>query len=279
MNWFKVRILVAVLFVFTAYLQAQNMVGVYKLWDKGECNLEGRKRSKVFVYMPDFKCDDPRPVVIIMPGGSYTYLGINCEGHDVARYFSSRGFVSVVLRYRMGFYGAHYPQQLEDYRKAMDFLKRNAERFNLDTNKIGAVGFSAGGHLAGCAAILEEGPYRADFAAMIYPVVTMKEPYAHRLSKKHLLRGDESLADKLSLEEHVTGDIAPIFLLHCEDDPTVKVEGSRIFASQLEKYGVNCKVEFYPVGGHGFGVRPPVASGAVGWQDRFIEWLENTVLF
>ena len=256
---------------------AQTLLETHPLWHKYESATDGRHRSKLFIYDSQPTSLKKRPVVIVMPGGSYTYLAINSEGHDVAKYFASKGIVSVVLRYRMGFYGAHYPHQIEDYRKAMDYLKENAERLSIDTTKIGTVGFSAGGHLSGCAAIEDNTNYRPAFAAMIYPVVTMKEPYAHKASRKHLLRGNVELIEKLSIEDKVTPDMPPIFLLHCKDDSTVKIEGSLIFASQLENKGVNCKVEIHQKGGHGFGVRPNNTSGAYGWPDRFIDWLNNNV--
>ena len=273
--WFK-GLLAAALLFFTVNAFSQQLADVHKLWKDSECKIEGRYRSKVFVYVPEVAGEN-RPAVVIMPGGSYTYLGINKEGHDVAKWFASRGFVAVVLRYRMGFYGARYPQQLEDYRLTMDFIKDSSKKYGIDTTKIGAVGFSAGGHLAGCAAMEDDPHFRANFVAMLYPVITMRDPHAHKPSRDHLLRGDESLIAKLSLEENVTEEFPPVFLLHCDDDPIVDPEGSRTFASELEKLGVTCKVEFHRKGGHGFGVSPSKKSGAHLWQERFVDWLQKTV--
>ncbi len=254
----------------------QNLLEETSLWSKPESRSDGRYHSKIFVYEP-VCATSQMPAIIVLPGGSYTYLAINSEGHDVAAYFASKGFVAIVLRYRIGFFGARYPQHLEDYRKTMDYIRANAPRLGIDTSRIGVVGFSAGGHLAGCAAMLETGRYRPDFAGMIYPVVTMREPYVHHPSKKHLLRGRDFLEDSLSLELHVNKDISPIFLLHCKDDPIVMVQGSENFASELERKEVNCRVEIHDTGRHGFGVRAPKGSGAVLWQERFIEWLHGSV--
>lgn len=275
-KWFKSALLCLLLLFVSGGAIAQQTYLTHKLWKGGEARFEGRYRSKVFVYAPS-KPSEKAPAVIVLPGGSYTYLAINSEGHDVAKYFVSKGFRAVVLRYRMGFYGAKYPQQLEDYRKAVDYIKDNSDRLGIDTTKIGVVGFSAGGHLAGCAALEENPRYRPAFVAMIYPVVTMKEPYVHKPSRDHLLRGNLSLIEKLSLEGNVNEDFPPVFLLHCEDDPVVRIEGSRAFASELKKKGVNCIVEIHPTGKHGFGLKPAAGSGAAGWADRFTEWLQNSV--
>ena len=274
-RWFR-GLLTAVLLLMGVNAFSQVPVDVHKLWNGSESKIEGRHRSKIFVYVPD-EAGENRPAVVIMPGGSYTYLGINGEGHDVAKWFVSKRFVAVVLRYRMGFYGARYPQQLEDYRLAMDYLKDSCRKFGIDTTRIGAVGFSAGGHLAGCAAMEDDPHYRADFVAMLYPVITMRDPYVHKPSRSHLLRGDNSLIAKLSLEENVKEDFPPVFLLHCEDDPVVDPAASHTFASELEKLGVPCKIEFHAKGGHGFGIAPSKTSGAQLWQERFVEWLEKTV--
>lgn len=276
MRWFRLTLCLFALVVCTAESRAQNLVEEAKLWPGKAAHTEGRYRSMVFVYEP-VAATTYMPAVLILPGGSYTYLAVNSEGRDVAKWFASRGYVAVVVRYRMGFFGARYPQQIEDYRKAMDYVKANASSLGIDTSRIGVVGFSAGGHLAGCAALEENPHYRPAFAAMIYPVVTMREPSCHHPSKEHLLRGDLSLEGKLSLEEHVTSDMPPVFLLCCDDDPIVKTDGSHLLSSELEKKGVTCKVEFHPAGGHGFGVRASSRSGAFNWQERFVEWLENTV--
>ena len=273
--WFR-GLLTAALLLMAVNAFSQELVDVHKLWKDADAKVSGRHRSKVFVYVPE-EAGQNRPAVVIMPGGSYTYLGIKGEGHYVAKWFASKGFVAVVLRYRMGFYGARYPQQLEDYRLAMDYLKDSCRRFGIDTTRIGAVGFSAGGHLAGCAAMEDNPHYRANFVAMIYPVITMRDPLVHKPSRKHLLRGDQSLIAKLSLEENVTEEFPPVFLLHCEDDPVVNPAASHTFASELEKLGVSCHVEFHSKGGHGFGIFPRKKSGALGWQERFVEWLEKTV--
>lgn len=276
MRWFRFILCVACIIFHASEARSQNLVEEVRLWDKAQSHQEGRFRSKLFVYQ-SVAATNSSPAIIILPGGSYTYLAVNSEGHDVARYFASKGYVAVVLRYRMGLFGARYPQQLEDYRKAMDYLKANCSRLGIDTARIGVAGFSAGGHLAGCAAMEKEKRYRPAFVAMIYPVVTMREPYCHHPSKNHLLRGRVSLEGDLSLEEHVDSSLPPVFLLCCEDDPTVRTEGSHAFASELEEKGVTCKLEFHPSGGHGFGVRAPSRSGAFNWQERFTEWLENTV--
>ena len=265
----------------SSFVLAQHSYFTHNLWKDSERGVEGRHRSKVFIYAPysDSETMPPKaPAVIIMPGGSYTYLAIYSEGHNVAKYFVSMGFRAVVLRYRMGFYGARYPQHLEDYRLAVDYIRENADRLGIDTSRTGVVGFSAGGHLAGCTAMEDNPYYRPACVGMIYPVVTMREPYVHRPSKRHLLRGDDSMVGKLSLEENIRDDFPPIYLLHCEDDRVVNPSASHTFVSELERKGVPCVAEFHPTGGHGFGLKPSSRSAATGWADRFVAWLNSTVL-
>ena len=271
-RWFKILFCSAALLMAGSALLAQHRVDKKRLWE-GEKTERSYKRVKIFTYAPDAGTSGSSPAVIILPGGSYRYLAINQEGFDVAKSFAKRGYLAIVLRYRMGWFGAHYPDQLEDYRRAMAYLKDNSTALGIDTSKIAVVGFSAGGHLAGCAALEENPKYRPAYVAMLYPVVTLREPYCHRLSKKNLLRGDTTLIPKLSLDENVRKDMAPVFLLHCEDDPIVKSNGSHNMASELERKGVPCKVEFHQKGGHGFGVRAAKNSGARGWNDRFLKWI------
>ena len=270
----------------------------------------GQRRAKVIVYLPqqskeraaaaaavadnsawceeNQKRAEKRTAVIVMPGGSYRYLAINSEGKDVARRLAANGYVAVMLRYSIGYYGGRYPEQLEDYAKCVEYLKAHSRELGIDTAKIGVMGFSAGGHLAGCTTasdILYSLPQSAKiqpsanaaFAAMIYPVVTMSKPYSHNPSRVNLCGSDTTLYRKLSLERVLAaskGDIPPIFLLHCQDDKVVDVRGTQDLAAVLATNKRN-HIEIWPTGGHGFGAAPHKSSSAVGWLERFVGWLKE----
>ena len=248
----------------------------------------GQRRAKVIVYLPQqSKERAAATAVIVMPGGSYRYLAINSEGKDVARRLAANGYVAVMLRYSIGYYGGRYPEQLEDYAKCVEYLKAHSRELGIDTAKIGVVGFSAGGHLAGCTVsdVIYALPQsaktqpsgKAAFAAMIYPVVTMSAEYSHNPSRVNLCGSDTILYRKLSLERVLAaskGDIPPIFLLHCQDDKVVDVRGTQDLAAVLATNKRN-HIEIWPTGGHGFGAAPHKSSSAVGWLERFVGWLKE----
>ena len=140
-----------------------------------------QKRSELTVYLPE-NDKNTGISVIVCPGGSYCYLGIHREGHRVARWLQSRGIAAFVLRYRVGMYGNHHPAMIQDLQRAIQLVRKKSALWGLDTNKVGAMGFSAGGHLVGTAGIYyrenfmqslgiqPEVSLRPDFVAMIYPV-------------------------------------------------------------------------------------------------------------
>ncbi len=245
-----------------------------------------QRRAKIKIYLPP-QSGGGRTAVIVMPGGSYRYLAINSEGKDVARRLAANGYVAVMLRYSIGYYGGRYPEQLEDYAKCVEYLKAHSRELGIDTAKIGVMGFSAGGHLAGCTvsdviyglpqSAKAQPSGKAAFAAMIYPVVTMSAEYSHNPSRVNLCGSDTTLYRKLSLERVLAaskGDIPPIFLLHCQDDKVVDVRGTQDLAEVLATNKRN-HIEIWSTGGHGFGAVPHKSSSAVGWLERFVGWLKE----
>src|SRR5262249_13982482 len=151
---------------------------------------------------------------------------------------------------------------------------------------IGVVGFSAGGHLASCAATLFDDPEgktgaeldkvsaRPDFVGLLYPVITMKDPYVHAGSRQQLLGSNPKpeLVEKMSTEDRVTKDDPPIFIAQAEDDRTVPVENSIMFYQAMKKAGVPGELHLYEKGGHGFGMHG-TSGEASTWINRFEEWM------
>lgn len=228
--------------------------------------------------------------VIILPGGSYHHLGIRNEGHDVARVLAEKGYTPFVLRYSTGMYGNSYPTMMEDVQRAVMLVKERAAEFNINPDKVGVMGFSAGGHLAGWMGTYYDTNYlarygldpalslRPAFVAMIYPVVTMIDGIVHRRSRKNLLPNKHSatLRLQLSLEENVHADMPPVFLLTCMDDPVVDPENSIRYSRALEEKQVPHEFLLYREGGHGFGYKPH-GNNKTGheWIQEFFRWMEH----
>ena len=230
--------------------------------------------------------------IIVLPGGSYLWHDMDSEGFQVARWLQRRGIAAFVLRYRTAyvpafvthfrllFRGNRYPDPQDDLRQAIRYIKANASRFGIDTTRIGAMGFSAGGHLVMSAAELFAANDRPVFVAPIYPVVTMSGPYVHRRSRRALLgdnkKHNKLLQDSLSLEKHVKPDCPPVFLVNCIDDPIVRYQNSVLLDSALTAQGVKHRYLQYSTGGHGFGASTEKGSAECRqWKQEFITWLKE----
>lgn len=228
--------------------------------------------------------EGPRPAVVIAPGGGYARLAIEHEGHDIARWFNALGIDAFVLKYRMKEFG--YPAPLQDVTRAIRFLRGSAKKRGIDPDRIGVIGFSAGGHVAGMAATLWDSDdakagdsldavaARPDFAAMIYPVVTMKERFAHPGSRENLLGNEpgREAIEALSLETRVRRDSPPVFLAHSAADPAVPAENSLHFAEALRAREVPVALHLFARGPHGFGMRPGHGE-ASEWPRLLAGWL------
>lgn len=261
-----------------------------KIWE-GTSMTRKQKRSEMTVYLPE-KEKNTGVAVILCPGGSYCYLGIGHEGHKVAQWLQSRGIAAFVLRYRVGMYGNRYPAMIQDLQRAIQIVRERVGEWNIDTHKVGVMGFSAGGHLAGTAGmyyqenfmeslgIRPEVSLRPDFIAMIYPVVSMQDSIVHQKSRRNLLGRNYSLqlAQKMSLEQNVHPGMPPVFLLHCKDDRTVDVRNSEMFGDKLKKEGIDFKELIYNKGNHGFGLTPDKRADSSVWPEIFEKWMKDTII-
>lgn len=244
------------------------------------------------------------PGCIICPGGSYFWLSRDDEGHTVAKRLQSEGISAFVLeyrvagvgdfitRYRLLFRGHRHPQMIQDAQRSLQLVRQNAQAYHIDPEKLGVMGFSAGGHLSimtgeffdtdflslvGCSDTVS---LRPSFIAPIYPVVTLNGELAHRRSRRGLLAEghthNQTLRDSLSLEKHVREDMPPVFLMNCEDDPTVRYQNSELLDSALTEKGVSHKYIQYSIGGHGFGGEPTKASSETAhWMNEFLKWIRE----
>ena len=222
--------------------------------------------------------------VIVCPGGGYSHLADH-EGRPVAEWLNTLGITAFVLKYRVG-PRYHHPAPLLDAARAIRTVRARATEWRLDPNRLGILGFSAGGHVVStigthfdrgntdAADPIERVSSRPDLMILIYPVITMRE-FTHAGSKKMLLGENPSadLVKLLSNDEQVTRETPPAFLVHTSDDPGVPVENSLRFAEALRKEKVPVEVHIYEHGPHGFGLggKDPILST---WPQRCAEWLK-----
>lgn len=231
------------------------------------------------------------PAVIVCPGGSYHHLGMNHEGYQVARWFAEKGIAAFVLRYRVSSHGAHHPDMIQDLQLSIALLKQYSDVWLIDTTKIGAIGFSAGGHLVLHGGIAQENFIKQDlpisdnyglrpnYVMAIYPVVSMEDSIAHVKSRENLLTKNYTENDihKYSIEQNIPNDMPPTFVLACEDDDVVDFRNSEVLIKSLFIKNI-LHATFVPlsIGGHGFGMSPKKQPQAVSALQRSLEdWLQT----
>ncbi|WP_282123007.1 alpha/beta hydrolase [Algibacter mikhailovii] len=229
--------------------------------------------------------------VVICPGGGYHFLSYDWEGTDVAKWFNSKGIAAFVLKYRLptskSLKTAH-EAPLQDAQRAMRWVRAHAEDYDINPNKIGVIGFSAGGHLASTLGTRFDAPNtfkeqpldtisaRPDFMALIYPVITMQQGFVHMGSRDRLLgkSPNQALITKYSNELQVSKKTPPTFLVHSSDDHAVPVENSINFYSALKSEGVDAELHIYPYGKHGYSLA--INKGRLQtWTDRMDDWLRS----
>ncbi len=204
--------------------------------------------------------------IVICPGGGYANLCKTYEGYDIAQWLNSLGIAAFVLNYHVASKSQTplYPWPIKDGRKAVSLVRSKAEEFAIKEDRIGILGFSAGGHLASSIGTHWQNPdsndivngasCRPDFMVLIYPVLSFRDEYCHMGSRRNLIgqTPDDSLVRDFSNELQVDPNTPPAFLVHANDDKSVPVENTLMFYSALKKAGVNAEVHIFSRGGHGF---------------------------
>jgi acetyl esterase/lipase len=218
----------------------------------------------------------PQPcgtAVVVCPGGGYEILSWVKEGVEVAQWLNSFGVSAFVLKYRLKAYG--HPHTLNDALAAIEYVRNNAAGYNIDPARIGILGFSAGGHLAASASVHFQPQSRPDFSVLIYPVISMIEPYGHGGSMKNLFGQNsyDNLADYYSAERQVKDNTPPAFLAHTSDDAAVDVQNSIAYYQALRRKGIEAEMHIYNHGPHGFGLRDSICTAAGDWPQRCGKWI------
>ncbi|MBN1765180.1 MAG: alpha/beta hydrolase [Sedimentisphaerales bacterium] len=266
---------------------------VVPLWEDKIPGALGSKEKDVPVLMLYIPAPDKATgaAVVVCPGGGYGHLAMDHEGEQIGQWLESIGVAAFVLRYRLPANGYRHPIPLLDAQRAIRTVRFNAAKWNIQPDKIGIMGFSAGGHLASSAGthfnnpVVLEGTQsdgidgvscRPDFMILIYPVISMQPEITHGGSRDNLLGKDPSaeLVDLMSNEKQVTKQTPPTFLVHASDDKAVLPENSIRFYQALLKAGVPAEMHMYLKGGHGFGTRAS-AGRASQWPMPAEGWMRQ----
>lgn len=236
------------------------------------------------IYMPP-NTTGPMTAVIVAPGGGYRALSMNKEGRIPATYLNSLGIAAFVLKYRLGPKYRH-PIELGDMQRAIRTVRSRAAEWHIAPDRIGVMGFSAGGHLASTASTsfdrgsatpldaIDRASSRPDFAILAYPVISLSESWTHRGSRTMLLGddADDALARRLSTDTQVTSDTPPTFLFHTNADTSVPVENSIHYFLALRKSGVPAELHVFKDGPHGVGM--PMNDTALSeWPQVLANWM------
>ena len=250
-----------------------------ELWPKGAPNNNGDEKDKaeLTVYLPDAKKATGRAVVCC-PGGGYSHLAMDHEGHQWATFFNNQGIALIVVKYRMPH--GNYKIPISDAEEAMKTVRRNAVEWHIDRNNVGIMGFSAGGHLASTIATHSKADAAANFQILFYPVITMDPAFTHKGSHDNFLGTDRSKKEMKKLEHEYSNDIQVnrttprVFLALSDDDHAVPASNGFNYYSECYRHDVPASIHIYPTGGHGWGYRE---SFAFHYQMVFElkAWLES----
>lgn len=290
---FKGRLFLVLLFIlFSLFVRAQERITLYatKIPNSKPSTI---KESGIGMYkdvtVPTLEYFKPNvekasgAAIIIVPGGGYSVVVYDGEGVSTAKALAEKGITVFVLKYRLPNDAVMLDKKigpLQDAQQAIKLVRENAEKWGLDKNKIGIMGFSAGGHLASTAAThfgkwyienKENTSLRPDFQILIYPVISMTDALTHAGSRDNLLGKKPSRedVDLFSNELQVQADAPPAYLTHTADDKTVDVDNSIVYFEKLRHHKVPVEMHIYPKGDHGFIFRHP------GWMEPLFSWMES----
>ncbi len=282
MKGFK-SLFAALVFFLSVPLFAQHTVNIWPSLAPGTANEKDDETvvdNRIYkVYQPNLtayipsKQNDNRPAVIVCPGGGYDHLAITKEGTRVAKWLNENGIAAFVLKYRL-----NPGQALEDAKRALSFVRANSRRYTINPEKIGILGFSAGGQVAAGVAThyerttmkddIDSVSCKPDFMILIYPALDWLHPNADEEFEKAGGRNGVFIP----FYHLVNKDTPPTFIVHAADDKTVPVHQSMQFFAALEKAGVACELHIFQKGGHGFGL----GTGEAGsWPGLCIGWMKT----
>ena len=292
----KPKIFYALIFLLSVNLTAQETINLYpgdipnsKPSDIKETEhsgmFSGVTKPTIEIYLPE-KENSTGAAVVICPGGGYAVVVYQAEGIRTAEEFAKNGIAAFILKYRLPSDLTMIDKAigpLQDAQQAIKVVKENAAEWGIDTNRVGIMGFSAGGHVASTEAthyrkaLIENKDnisLRPDFQILVYPVISMEDSLTHLGSRTELLGKDPSqkLKDEFSSELHVDDNTPQAYITQAGDDKTVTVDNSIVYYEALRHHGVAAELHLYPHGGHGFVLRLKTAD----WMSCIFKWMVNS---
>lgn len=263
------------------YSLAQEKVKLYAEIPNATKSAEDLGEENVPVLYK-YELPSAKQAILVIPGGGYSHVAINHEGHEIAKAFNEQGYSAFVLYYRLPkdeYMKVRKIGPLQDAQRGIQYIKEH-----YDFDKVGVIGFSAGGHLAASLSNHFDDvkidnknatDLAPDFSVLVYPVISMEDDITHQGSKKNLIGAQPESADLLyySLEKQVSDKTPPTFLVHAEDDKGVPIANSLRYKEALDKAGVANEIFIYPTGGHGFGLHNKL--DARKWAEVMFTWLDN----
>jgi acetyl esterase/lipase len=292
-----IRIILAFIFIFPLAIKAQEIIDLYQIVPNSKNSdikeifnersgfYSGVTKPTLEMYLPE-KDKATGAAIVICPGGSYKILAYQSEGIRTAKEFMKNGVAAFVLKYRLPDDAIMNDKKigpLQDAQQAIKVVRENAAKWGIDINRVGIMGFSAGGHLASTEAthyekaVIENNNntnLRPDFLILIYPVISMQDSLTHLDSRTNLLGKNPSktLIDEYSNELQVNANTPPTYLTHAGDDKAVDIDNSIGFYEKLRHQNVPAELHLYPKGGHGF----VLSQKPEDWMMPLFKWLKNS---
>ena len=293
------KICFVLFFVFSFNITAQEIINIYpgaipnsKKSDIKEIEssqykgmFSGVTTPTLEIYLPE-KEKSTGAAVVICPGGGYAVVVYQAEGIRTAKEFAKNGVAAFVLKYRLPSDSTMIDKTigpLQDAQQAIKVVRENAAKWGIDTNKVGIMGFSAGGHLASTEAthykkaVIENNNntnLRPDFQILVYPVISMQDSLTHLGSRTNLLGNNPSkkLIDEFSNELQVDENTPPAYITQAADDKVVDVDNSIVYFESLRHHNVPVEMHIYPKGNHGF----VLALKTEDWMASIFKWMKNS---
>ncbi|MEC9092310.1 MAG: alpha/beta hydrolase [Planctomycetota bacterium] len=279
----------AAIFLFWGGLVYASEPEILKLWPQGAPGAKGKSANdQPTLILYPAKENPNGTAVVICPGGGYGGLAMGHEGHEIAHWLNGHGISAFICDYRHRGKGYGHPYPLMDAQRAIRTVRANARAWKVDPEKVGIIGFSAGGHLASTCATHESlgdlpktdainlEKCRPDFAILCYAVIGFDKPYTHRGSQRNLIgkEAPDELVKFYSNEGQVSGLTCPSFLWHTAEDRAVPVENSIQFFLSCQKNKVPSALHVFEKGRHGIGLAKTNPT-ARHWPDLCIGWLKQ----
>ena len=288
------NILVVMTIIVSFRINAQEIINLYpgkipnsKISNVKETFANGMYRGVTIptleIFLPE-KEKANGAAVVICPGGGYSVIVFQGEGVSTAKELAKNGIAAFVLKYRLPDDSTMQDKKigpLQDAQQAIKIVRENAAKWGINENKIGIMGFSAGGHLASTEAThfskpLIENPnntnLRPNFQVLVYPVISMLDSLTHKDSRTKLLGPGPSkdVTDMYSNEIQIQDNTPPTYITHAADDNVVDVDNTINYFENLRHHKVSVEMHIYPSGGHGFIFRQK------GWMEPLLKWMENS---